>query len=68
MGRNLIWCSSMVGKGLESVRIAHVKPHGLQRIDHCELFAREAGLEARVFTDETEADLWLRYGEHTRSV
>jgi uncharacterized radical SAM superfamily Fe-S cluster-containing enzyme len=58
---------AMTGKGLEHVRIAHVKPHGLQRIEYCELSAREAGLEARVFTDEAEADLWLRYGEHTRS-
>jgi hypothetical protein len=58
---------AMVGKGLERVRIAHVKPHGLQRIEYCELAAREAGLEARVFTDEAEADLWLRYGEHVRS-
>jgi len=57
----------MLGKGLERVRIAHVKPHGLQSIEYCELAAREAGLEARVFTDEAEADLWLRYGEHVRS-
>jgi hypothetical protein len=59
--------AAMVGKGLEHVRIAHVKPSGLQRIEYCELSAREAGLEARVFTNEAEADLWLRYGEHTRS-
>jgi len=58
---------AMQGQGLERVRIAHVKPHGLQLIEYCELAAREAGLEARVFTDEAEADLWLRYGEHERS-
>lgn len=54
---------AMAGKGLEGVRIAHVKPHGLQQIEYCELYAREAGLVARVFTDANEAELWLRYGE-----
>lgn len=54
---------AMAGKGLEDVRIAHVKPHGLQQIEYCELYAREAGLIARVFTDANEAELWLRYGE-----
>ena len=54
---------AMLGKGLERVRIAHVKPFGLQRIEYCELYAREAGLDARVFTNETEATFWLRYGE-----
>ena len=58
----------MVGRGLERVRIAHVKPFGLQRIEYCELYAREAGLDARVFTNEREASLWLRYGEHAPSV
>jgi len=55
----------LAGKGLEQVRIAHVKPFGLQRIEFCELCAREFGIDARVFTDEAEADLWLRYGEGT---
>lgn len=54
---------AMAGKGLEEVRIAHVKPRGLQQIEYCELYAREAGLIARVFTDANEAELWLRYGE-----
>jgi hypothetical protein len=53
---------AMSGEGLERVRIAHVKPFGLQRIEYCELFAREAGIEARVFTNEKEASVWLRYG------
>ena len=53
---------AMRGKGFEQVRIAHVRPRGLQQIEHCEIFAREAGIEARVFTDETQADLWLRHG------
>jgi hypothetical protein len=51
------------GRGLEEVRIAHVKPHGLQQIEYCEIFAREAGFQARVFDDEHAAELWLRYGE-----
>ena len=54
---------AMAGHGLESVKIAHVKPAGLQKIEHCELYAREAGFHARVFDDERMADLWLRYGE-----
>ncbi|MDR3385967.1 MAG: hypothetical protein P4L92_02845 [Rudaea sp.] len=57
--------ATIAGKGLEKTHIAHVKPAGLQRIEFCEIFAREAGIVARVFTDENEADLWLRYGERT---
>jgi hypothetical protein len=53
---------TMAGRGLEGVRIAHVKPEGLDRIEHCEIFAREAGLVARVFVDEHDASVWLRYG------
>lgn len=53
----------MKGLGLESVRIAHVKPHGLQQIEYCEIFARDAGFTAHVFDDEHAAELWLRYGE-----
>ena len=48
------------------MRVAHVKPIGLQNIEYCEIHAREAGLDARVFTNEMEASLWLRYGEHRR--
>jgi len=55
--------AAMQGLGLEAVRIAHVKPHGLQLIEHCEIYANEAGFDSRVFVDETQADLWLRYGE-----
>jgi len=58
---------AMAGSGLEQVRIAHVKPQGLQRVEYCELFAREAGLTARVFTEESVADLWLRHGLSARS-
>jgi hypothetical protein len=48
---------------LAPVRIAHVKPRGLDRIEYCEIHAREAGLTARVFVSEVEAAVWLRYGE-----
>ena len=54
---------NMANHGLEQMRIAHVKPHGLHRIEYCEIFAREAGFDARVFDDEHAAELWLRYGE-----
>ncbi len=52
----------LVGSGLEGVRIAHVKPNGLDQIEHCELSATQAGFQARVFSDESVAGLWLRYG------
>lgn len=52
--------------GLQAVRIAHVKPHGLDAVEHCELAARHHGFEARVFVDERAARLWLRYGERPR--
>ena len=53
---------AMRGQGLENVRIAHVKPFGLQDIEYCEIFAREAGFRARAFDNEGTAELWLRYG------
>lgn len=52
----------MKGGPLERLRIAHVKPMGLERIEYCEIFALEAGMNARVFTDEAEAVMWLRHG------
>lgn len=54
---------TLVGSGLESVRIAHVKPNGLDEVEHCELSARQVGFQARVFMDVREARLWLRYGQ-----
>ena len=54
---------AMAGHGLEAVRIAHVKPHGLEQVEYCELYAREAGFQSRVFDNEEQARLWLRYGE-----
>ena len=59
----LVLVSSMRGLGLEQVRIAHVRPAGLQQLEHCEIFAVELGFQARVFVDERAAELWLRYGE-----
>ena len=53
---------AMAGRGLEGMRIAHVKPFGLDHIEYCEIYAREAGLDARAFSDEGMAGRWLRYG------
>jgi hypothetical protein len=52
----------MAGSGLERVRIAHVKPTGLDHLEYCEIYANAAGIDARVFADEGEAERWLRYG------
>jgi len=51
-----------VAPRLGHLRIAHVKPHGLDTIEYCVLSAIGAGLEARVFEDARMASLWLRYG------
>jgi len=59
----LVLVSAMRGLGLEKVRIAHVRPAGLQQLEHCEIFAVELGFQAHVFVDERAAELWLRYGE-----
>lgn len=48
--------------GLAAVRIAHVRPRGRQVIEYCELYARNAGYDARVFVREAEAERWLRDG------
>ena len=52
----------MKGRGLEGLRIAHVKPSGMDHLEYCEIFAREAGIDARAFSDAGVADRWLRYG------
>lgn len=59
----LLLVTSMQGEGLEKLRIAHVKPAGLQKVEFCEIFARDAGIEAHVFENETLAEIWLQYGE-----
>jgi arginine exporter protein ArgO len=53
---------AMKGTCLDQLRIAHVKPLGLQSVEYCELFALEAGMHARVFSSEDEAIMWLRHG------
>lgn len=55
--------TALQDEGLENLRIAHVKPAGLQAVEYCEIFARDAGIEAHVFENETLAGVWLRYGE-----
>jgi hypothetical protein len=55
--------ATMRGSGLERVRIAHVRPEGLHSVEFCEIFARDAGFEARVFDNEPAAEIWLKYGE-----
>ena len=54
---------AMAGGGLERVRIAHVKRDGLDHLEYCEIYANAAGIDARVFDDQREAERWLRYGE-----
>ena len=51
-----------IGPRLGQLRMAHVKPHGLDTVEYCVLSAMGAGLDARVFEDERMASLWLRYG------
>lgn len=53
---------AMRGRGLEGVRIAHVRPAGMAQLEHCEICAREAGIDARAFDDLAAAERWLRYG------
>jgi hypothetical protein len=53
---------AMEGKGLEQVRIAHVKLYGLDHVDYCELYANIAGFDARAFNNQGDAERWLRYG------
>jgi hypothetical protein len=53
---------AMKGRGLEGFRIAHVKPSGMDHLEYCEIFAREAGIDARAFSDAGVAERWLRYG------
>jgi hypothetical protein len=50
---------SMEGSRLRRFRIAHVRPGGLRDVEYCELFARDADYDARVFVDEASAELWL---------
>lgn len=55
----------MRGSFLERVRIAFHEStiSHLPLVERAELTARELGFTVRVFADEQEAELWLRYGE-----
>lgn len=55
---------AMAGLGFEGVRVAYVEAHASQlpEVQHGEIFAREAGFQGRVFGNEDEAALWLRFG------
>ena len=56
---------ALVDGGLfDGIRIAYVETrHGdLARVEAVEIVAREHGFEARVFGNEVEAGVWLRYG------
>lgn len=52
-----------VGPRLGALRIAHVKPRGLDTVEYCVLMAMGSGLQAQVFSDRKQASLWLSYGE-----
>ncbi len=53
------------GGVLEQVRIAFYEPvpENLRFVEHGELAMREAGFTLRVFGNEREAEVWLRYGQ-----
>ena len=55
-----------VGPRLGQLRIAHVKPRGLDTVEYCVLSAMASGLEAQVFVDEHLASVWLRYSPDGR--
>lgn len=50
----------VLGRGLEGVPIAHVKPFSFDQISYCERYANEYGLVARAFRRESEAEAWLQ--------
>ena len=54
------------GSGLEHARIAYVEARmdQMARIEYAELMARERGYTIRMFSNETDAMIWLRHGMH----
>ncbi|MGH8030467.1 MAG: hypothetical protein ACREO3_11095 [Arenimonas sp.] len=56
---------AMAGQGFEGVRVAYVEADGEQvpQVEMGEIYAREHGFDARVFGNENDAEMWLRYGE-----
>ena len=57
---------TMTWDGFEQMRVAYVATPGRQmsRVEVAEILARERGFNVRVFSNETDATLWLRYGAH----
>ena len=57
---------TMTWEGFEQMRVAYVATPGRQmaRVEVAEILARERGFNVRVFSNETDARLWLRYGGH----
>jgi hypothetical protein len=57
---------AMTWEGFEQMRVAYVATPGRQmsRVEVAEILARERGFNVRVFSNETDASLWLRYGAH----
>jgi hypothetical protein len=55
---------NIAGLGLQAVQIAYVEGRADQvsRIEHAEQLALERGYRVRVFGNESDARLWLRYG------
>jgi len=55
---------SLHGTGLEDVRVAFVEPVDahVAQMEHAEILAREQGFRIRVFTNITDAEIWLRHG------
>lgn len=55
---------AVVGLGLEAVQIGYVKMRldQIPRIEYAELMALERGWHVRMFGNESDALLWLRYG------
>jgi hypothetical protein len=56
---------AMGGQGLKDTRIAYVDARGtaVGRMELGEIIGREHGYSCRVFGDESQARLWLDYGE-----
>ena len=55
---------NVAGLGMEAVQIAYVEGRADQipRIEYAEQLALERGYRVRVFGNESDARLWLRYG------
>ena len=56
--------ASMVGLGLEGVRVAYVDMAGFKTplMEMAEILASEHGFSARIFDNRIAAELWLRHG------